>query len=205
MNASLIVSKYLPAVVAGFVVAFVVGGGLSLLMISAGADAGFLPGMVGALMGVFTAYIMGNLAGNRKGRAASEAEKQAVLDFRPDSPDQALLIVFREGFVGKAAGMDLSVDGRFVAQLKSPRFTAVSVAPGGHQLSMAFGGLAGKQNKPTVEGFIAKPGDVVAFRATMEMGALKNRIAVERIESRETLGLRLKPMTMIAPEPEPQA
>ena len=46
----------------------------------------------------------------------------------------------------------------------------------------------------------AKPGDVVAFRAVMQMGALKNRIVVERIESRETLSLRLKPMTMIAPE-----
>ncbi|WP_395943703.1 hypothetical protein [Brevundimonas sp.] len=196
-------SKYIPAVVVGFIVAFGVSAGLSLLMASAGADVGvFLPGMTGAMVGVFTAYIMGNLAGNRRGKAAGEAQKQAALDFRPDHGDQALLIVFREGFIGKAAGMDLSVDGRFIAQLKSPRFTAISVAPGGHQLSMAFGGLAGKQNKPTVEGFIAKPGDVIAFRATMAMGALKNRIVVERVESRETLSLRLKPMIMIAPEPE---
>ena len=78
--------------------------------------------------------------------------------------------------MGKAAGLDLSLDDRFVAQLKSPRFTAVSVAPGGHQLSMAFGGLAGKQNKPTLEGFIAAPGEVIAFRATMQMGMTKNRI-----------------------------
>ena len=65
---------------------------------------------------------------------------------------------------------------------------------------MGFVGLAAKQNKPTVEGFIAAPGEVVAFRATMAMGALKNRIEVERIDSHETLSLRLKPMIMIAPE-----
>ncbi|MFA4938376.1 hypothetical protein [Brevundimonas sp.] len=192
-------SKYIPAIVVGFLVAVVVSGGLAFFFSSAGADAGYLPMMVGAFLGIFTAYIMANLAGTKLGKAATPEQKQAVLEARPE-PGQALLIVYREGFVGKAAGMDLSVDDRFVAQLKSPRFTAISVSPGGHQLSMAFGGLAGKQNKPTLEGFIAAPGDVIAFRATMQMGMMKNRIVVERIESDEALLQRLKPMIMIAPE-----
>jgi len=200
MNASPVVSKYLPAIVVGFLVAFVISGGLALLFSSAGADAGYLPMMVGAFLGVFTAYIMANLAGTKLGKSATAEQKQAALAFRPQFHDQALLIVYREGFVGKAAGMDLSVDDKFVAQLKSPRFTAVSVSPGGHQLSMAFGGLAGKQNKPTLEGFIAAPGDVIAFRATMQMGMMKNRIVVERIETDNALVARLKPMIMIAPE-----
>ncbi|MEN5364194.1 hypothetical protein [Brevundimonas intermedia] len=193
-------SKYIPAIVVGFLVAVLVSGGLAFFFSSAGADAGYLPTMVGALLGIFTAYIMANLAGTKLGKAATPEQKQAVLNFRPQFHDQALLIVYREGFVGKAAGMGLSVDDRFVAQLKSPRFTAISVSPGGHQLSMAFGGLAGKQNKPTVEGFIAAPGDVVAFRATMHMGMMKNRIVVERIQSDDALVQRLKPMIMIAPE-----
>jgi len=192
-------SKYIPAIVVGFLVAVVVSGGLAFFFSSAGADAGYLPMMVGVFLGVFTAYIMANLAGTKLGKAATPEQKQAVLESRSE-PGQALLIVYREGFVGKAAGMDLSVDDRFVAQLKSPRFTAISVAPGGHQLSMAFGGLAGKQNKPTLEGFIAAPGDVIAFRATMQMGMMKNRIIVERIESDDALVQRLKPMIMIAPE-----
>jgi len=199
MNASPLMSKYIPAIVVGFLVAVVVSGGLAFFFSSAGADAGYLPMMVGAFLGIFTAYIMANLAGTKLGKAATPEQKQAVLEARPE-PGQALLIVYREGFVGKAAGMDLSVDDRFVAQLKSPRFTAISVSPGGHQLSMAFGGLAGKQNKPTLEGFIAAPGDVIAFRATMQMGMMKNRIVVERIESDEALLQRLKPMIMIAPE-----
>ncbi|WP_428155440.1 hypothetical protein [Brevundimonas sp.] len=192
-------SKYIPAIVVGFLVAVVVSGGLTFFFSSAGADAGYLPMIVGAFLGIFTAYIMANLAGTKLGKAATPEQKRAVLESRPE-PGQALLIVYREGFVGKAAGMDLSVDDQFVAQLKSPRFTAISVSPGGHQLSMAFGGLAGKQNKPTLEGFIAAPGDVIAFRATMQMGMMKNRIVVERIESDDALIQRLKPMIMIAPE-----
>lgn len=199
MDASPVMSKYIPAIVVGFLVAVLVSGGLAFFFSSAGADAGYLPMMVGAFLGVFTAYIMANLAGTKLGKAATPEQKQAVLDFRPEA-GRALLIVYREGFVGKAAGMDLSVDDQFVAQLKSPRFTAISVSPGGHQLSMAFGGLAGKQNKPTLEGFIAAPGDVIAFRATMQMGMMKNRIVVERIESDDALVQRLKPMIMIAPE-----
>lgn len=199
MDASLPMSKYIPAIVVGFLAAVLVSFGLSAFVAASGGDAGYLPSFLGLMVGVFTAYIMANLAGTRLGRAATPEQKQAVLDFRPEA-GQALLIIFREGFVGKAVGMDLSVDDRFIAQLKSPRFTAVSVAPGGHQVSMAFGGLAGKQNKPTVEGFIAKPGDVVAFRAVMQMGMMKNRIVVERIESDDALVQRLKPMIMIAPE-----
>lgn len=199
MNASPPVSKYVPAIVVGFLVAFLVSAGVAILLTSVGASPGMLPMVFGGFLGVFTAYIMANLAGTKRGRPATAEQKQAVLDFRPE-PGKAMLIVYREGFIGMAAGMDLHVDDRFVGQLKSPRFTAISVEPGGHQISMAFGGLAGKQNKPTLEGFIAAPGEIAAFRATMAMGAVKNRIILERVESRETLTLRLASMTMIAPE-----
>ena len=199
MNASPAMSKYIPSIIIGLVVGFAVSFGLAFFFSSLGARSGFLPIMAGAFFGVFTAYIMANLVGTKRGKAATPEQKQAALEFRPDA-DKALLIVYREGFVGKAAGLDLSLDDRFVAQLKSPRFTAVSVAPGGHQLSMAFGGLAGKQNKPTLEGFIAAPGEVIAFRATMQMGMMKNRIVVDRITTDQDLVQRLKPMIMIAPE-----
>lgn len=199
MNASPAMSKYIPSIIVGLVVGFVVSFGLAFFFSSLGARSGFLPIMAGAFFGVFTAYIMANLVGTKRGKTATPEQKQAALDFRPDA-DKALLIVYREGFVGKAAGLDLSLDELFVAQLKSPRFTAVSVAPGGRQLSMAFGGLAGKQNKPTLEGFIAAPGEVIAFRATMQMGMTKNRIVVDRISADQDLVQRLKPMIMIAPE-----
>lgn len=191
-------SKYIPALVVGFLVAVGVAFLLTLFIASAGADAGPLPTFIGAMLGVFTAYIMANLAGNRRGAKGSDAQKQAALDLRTD-PGQALLIVFREGFVGSAAGMDLSLDGRFVAQLKSPRFTATPVDPGARRLSMSFGGLAATQNEATTVDFTAAPDEVIAFRATMKMGGLKNRILIERVDdNREALVKRLQPMTMIA-------
>ncbi|WP_087118932.1 hypothetical protein [Brevundimonas sp. SH203] len=193
-------SKYIPSIVVGFVVGLVVSFGVAFLFSALGADVGYLPTLAGAFFGLFTAYIMANLVGTKLGKTATPEQKQAALDFRPPSDDQALLIVYREGFVGKAAGLDLSLDDRYVAQLKSPRFTALSIAPGGHQLAMAFGGLAGKQNKPTLEGFIAAPGETIVFRATMQMGMTQNRIVVERIAADQDLVQRLKPMIMIAPE-----
>ena len=41
---------------------------------------------------------------------------------------------------------------------------------------------------------------MIAFRATMQMGMMKNRIVVERIETDDALVARLTPMIMIAPE-----
>ncbi|WEK39201.1 MAG: hypothetical protein P0Y50_11680 [Candidatus Brevundimonas colombiensis] len=193
-------SKYIPSIVVGFVVALAVSFGLSFLFSGLGADAGYLPTLAGAFLGIFTAYIMANLVGTKLGKTATPEQKQAALDLHPQVPNQALLIVYREGFVGKAVGLALALDDQYVAQLKSPRFTALSVAPGGHQLSMAFSGLAGKQNKPTLEGFIAAPGEIVVFRATMQMGMTQNRIVVERISADQDLVQRLKPMIMIAPE-----
>ena len=121
--------KYAKPIIVGFIVAFVMSGGLSFFVAAAGGDAGMIPALIGGFFGVFTAYIMANLVGNQKGVAASAEEKAAAVAFRPE-PGKAMLIVMRDGFVGKAVGLNLTVDGKLAAQLKSPRFTAISVAPG---------------------------------------------------------------------------
>ena len=87
MDVSPVMSKYIPAIVVGFLVAVLVSGGLAFFFSSAGADAGYLPTMVGALLGIFTAYIMANLAGTKLGKAATPEQKQAVLNFRPQFHD----------------------------------------------------------------------------------------------------------------------
>jgi len=191
--------------VVGFVIAVLVSGGLSFMMASVGARPGFAPVMVGGFLGIFVAYIGGNLAGNRKAPKASAAQRDAALSLTPAS-DQALLIVYREGFVGMAAGMNVILDGRSVAQLKSPRFTALSIPAGEHGLQLGFGGLAKAQNRDSEWRFTAAPGEVVAFRAVMAMGALKNAIQVVRVESAspaelDALRAKLSGVTMTAPDP----
>jgi hypothetical protein len=193
------VSKYARAVIVGFVVAFVVSGALSFLATAAGREPTIMTALPGMIFGVITAYLLANLAGNRKVRKADEGEKGRVLAFQPE-PGQGLLIVFREGFVGSQAGLNVLVDDRFVAQLKSPRFTAVSLPAGEHRVGATFGGLAEKQNRPADERFTLLEGEVVAYRAAIAMGALKNTVAFHRVADREDLARKLKPMTMVAPE-----
>ena len=114
-------SKYVVAIVSGFVVAFVVSFEFSALMTAAGESHSNTPLVTGLIMGAFTAYIMANLAGNRKVATADPAAKAQALAFTPPA-GKALIYLYREGFVGKAAGLNVAVDGKVVAQLKSPRF-----------------------------------------------------------------------------------
>src|SRR5262249_42872766 len=74
------------------------------------------------------------------------------------------------------AGMNLSIDGKPVAQLKSPRFTCVEVAAGKRVLTAQFGGLAGPQSKAGEITVDAPSGGVVAVRLTVGMGLVQNAV-----------------------------
>jgi hypothetical protein len=190
--------KYIPAIVTGIVVDVVISFILGFMASVSGQPTGLHTWMPGFIFGVLTAFVMANLVGTKGGKAASAEQKAAALAFRAE-PGQALLIVFREGFVGKAVGMNLMLDDQAVAQLKSPRFTALSIAPGAHTLAAGFSGLAASQNKAVEERFTAAPDDVVAYRAVMSMGMAKNTIRMERVDDRAFLDAKLKTMTMVAP------
>ena len=73
MNARDPMSKYLPAIVTGLVAALLSGGLMAFMLSSAGAETGLFPAWVGGFVGVFTAYIMANLAGTRLGDAGVRA------------------------------------------------------------------------------------------------------------------------------------
>ena len=192
-------SKYARPLIIGFIVAFVIGGGLSFMISAAGGSPGLAPTIVGGVFGALTAYILANLVGTKAGKAADPALKSAAAGFRPE-PGRAMLIVLREGFVGMAAGVNVSVDGRVVAQLKSPRFTAVPLDVGSHEMSLSFGGLAGAQNNTVAERFGVGAGEVAVYRATVAMGAMKNSITLQRLTADAALSDKLKSMTMTAPE-----
>ena len=191
-------NKSVKPVIVGFILTFVTAALLSFIGSAGGRDAGFTPTLVGIIFGTFTWYIMANLAGNLKAKAATPEAKGAAVALRPE-PGKAMLIVFREGFVGKAAGLNIIVDGQPRAQLKSPRFTAIALDPGSHEIETAFGALAGKQNRASHETFSVVAGDVVIFTAKISMGALKNTISVERITPNQTISDRLSDMVMTAP------
>jgi len=191
----LVMQKYLVPILAGFAAAVVAGMLFGLLL---GAD--FLTYFMGAFVGVFTFYILANLAGNRKVAMASVAERDRAARLEP-AAGKAVLCVYREGFVGMAAGLNIAVDGKDLAQLKSPRFTCVALAPGTHTLTAAFGGLAGPQNKPASFEFQAADGSVTAVKVAIAMGALRNSLTFTPAADLEALKAKLANTQMVAAAP----
>lgn len=192
-------SKYIRPIIIGVVLAFVVAFGMSFLFASIGAPNTGLSIYFGLFIGAFTAYILANLAGNKKVATADSGQQSQALAMTAPT-DKALVYVYRQGFVGMAAGLNVMLDGKTVAQLTSPRFTVVTVAPGSHSLSAAFGGLAGAQNKVATEPFTAAAGGVYAFRLTLSMGMLQNSIQIAPMPDLTPVKSAIGGMKMTVPE-----
>jgi len=188
-------SKGVRAVVIGIVVAFALSFGLSLLYSAAGKPDTMQAVLIGCVFGAITAYIFGNLAGNRSIPNASAAQRSEALARTPPA-GRALLYLYRQGFVARLAGLNLSIDGRVVAQLKAPRFTLVAVPARQLTLTAAFGGLAGPQNKPSELVIDASAGGIVVVRITMAMGMLQGSIRMERQSDPVAARRALASMTM---------
>ena len=75
-----------------------------------------------------------NLQTNRKVAEATFEQRDEALRFAPVS-DKGALYVFRNQYVGRAVGINVVVDGREAAQLKSPRFTRILLTPGAHRIA----------------------------------------------------------------------
>jgi hypothetical protein len=188
-------SKFLRPLLVGAIVGFAVAFLLTFLY-GPHADE---PKYYGAGAGLIAVYLMANLAGNRAGKAASAGQKTEVLETPPPA-GRARLYLYREGFVAKLAGLNVSLDGRMVAQLKSPQFTCITLAPGPHTLSAAFGGLAGPQNRTAELSFNVPENGAAAVRMTMKMGVARNAIDLALRPDVEAVKIALAGMAMTEPE-----
>lgn len=116
---------------------------------------------------VFGAVIVfRNLQTNRKVADATPEQRTEALRFAP-APGKATLYVFRNQFVGRAVGINVLIDGREVAQLKSPRFTRITLAPGPHRIA----GYTGTNKAPAPgEGaeLVAEAGAVYITKCEVE-------------------------------------
>ena len=107
-----------------------------------------------------------NLQTNRKVAEATLDQRDEALRFAPVA-GKAALYVFRNQFVGRAVGVNVVIDGREVAQLKSPRFTRIPLSPGAHRIA----GYTGTNKAPApgdgIE-LIANAGDVYLAKCEVE-------------------------------------
>jgi hypothetical protein len=190
------VSKYVPGILIGIVVAFMT----SLLFKAFIFPEGGAAYVYGVFIGGFIAYILSNLAGNRKVAAASGTEKAQALELRPP-PGKSLLVVYREGFVAKLAGLNLAVDGKEFAQLTAPKFTSLVVPAGAHTLTCGFGGLAGPQSKKGSYDFLAPADGFVAVGIGVRMGLVQGAMAFTPVVEAGSLRSKLATMPMAKAEP----
>jgi len=188
-------SKMVRALVIGFVVAAVVGFAIGMLNAATPGTEPMSPLFWGALAGAFTAFILGNLAGNRRIANASGADRTAALA-RAAPPDKALLYIYRTGFIAKLAGLNLAIDGRPVAQLKAPRFTLITVPARPLMLTAGFGGLAGPQSKKGELTIDASAGGIIVVKVTIAMGLAQGKVKMEQEPNGETARGALAAFTM---------
>lgn len=132
---------------------------------------GLLGGEIMIIIGLIGLVVLGvivfrNMQTNRKVAEANAAQRMEALAFAPVA-GKAVLYVFRNQFVGRAVGINVLIDGRDVAQLKSPRFTRIVLTPGAHRIA----GYTGTNKKPADgegQAFTANAGDVLVMKCEVE-------------------------------------
>ncbi|MBL8535783.1 MAG: hypothetical protein JNM59_00105 [Hyphomonadaceae bacterium] len=139
-----------------------------------------------------------NLQTNRKVPDATPEMRQRALLFTPD-PGKAALYLVRTQFVGKAVGMSITINGRDITQLKSPRFTRVDLAPGAYSVGATIAAQAKSFSELTVN---ANAGDVIVVQCAMEpqmIGSICKLVRVDLDKTRKDI----ERARMVAPDASP--
>lgn len=193
-------SKRLRAILIGVLVAFAIGFAISFGMTLAGAEPISSTWIVAGVIGSFVTLGLMNVAGNKPVAIADEKTKAAALALKPP-PGTGQVIVFREGFFGKANGIDVTLDGRYVAQLKSPRFTVITAPPGRHVLKTALGGQMNAGSAPGEAAFDLASGQTLAFRVGLAMKMTTSSVTLEQLADPAAAAAKLARIKMVAAAP----
>lgn len=136
----------------------------ALLRTFVGAEMVTILALIGLVAGAV--IVTRNLQSNRKVAEATFQQRDEALMFTPVA-GKAALYVFRNQFVGRAVGINVVIDGREAAQLKSPRFTRILLTPGAHRIA----GYTGTNKVPApgdgIE-LVANAGEVYVAKCEVE-------------------------------------
>lgn len=154
-------ARYLVLVIAATFVGLILFGVLRSVF-----GSGFTMLLSLVLLVVGGVIVFRNLQTNRKVIDAADDVRAAALTFTPTA-DKATLYVLRTQFLGKAVGVNVLIDGREVAQIKSPRFTRVLLTPGAHEIN----GYTGATKPPAAgagTSINANAGDILVMMCAVE-------------------------------------
>jgi hypothetical protein len=174
------------------VVAVVVAGVMGFISGAAGArGTGTLVtnAAIGGSFAICALAIYIGLRNNRNVARASDGERQAAL--AGPKAGMAQLLVYRDGFVGKLAGVDVVLDNAVVAQLKSPRFAALDVAPGAQRFTAS---AQGKTTDPIM--LSLAEGEVAVIHVSMVLGGVR----AEREDDVAAVRAKLAAVPMVRPD-----
>lgn len=118
-----------------------------------------------ALAGV-AIVVTRNLQTNRQVAEATFQQRDEALQFTPVA-GKAALYVFRNQFVGRAVGINVLIDGREAAQLKSPRFTRIWLTPGTHRVAGVTGTNKAPGPNDGIE-LVANAGEIYVAKCEVE-------------------------------------
>lgn len=161
----------------------------------------FGDGLVGliwiVLLVVGIVVIVRNLTSNRKVPDASAEVRSQALAFTPD-PSRAAVYILRTQFLGKAVGVNVEVDAKPVAQLKSPRFTRIMLTPGAHRIAGYTGPASGRKPGGELDLTVA-PGEIIAVTCEVEPGMVGTVTKFKRVDL-ATIRAKLQSTRMVAPD-----
>lgn len=189
-------SKGIVAVLAGIVVAFAINFGISFLLAVNGAEPLGSSWVVSGMIGCAVAAVIANVAGRRKVTMADAGTRAAALSMTPPA-GQGMVVVYREGFMGKRNGVDVALDGQVLTQLLSPQFTAINMPPGRHNLNAT---LAGDMNAGARQGdaaFDIAAGQAIVFRIGLKMGLATGHVELTRIDDLSPVMSKVGRMKMV--------
>jgi hypothetical protein len=151
-----------------------------------------------ALLAVCGFIVWRNLQLNRKVTDATPAQRTAALAFAPDA-GKAALYIYRTQFIGKAVGINVDINGRQAAQVKSPRFTRVALAPGAHKLELYLGTPDKKKPGANTQELNVAAGDVIIFKIEVEPQMVGTVIKATRAEAHKARA-EIGSAKMVAPD-----
>lgn len=157
-----------------------------------------LPLVDGLILLAVIAYVIFSLASNKHGVKADPAARDQALRFQP-LPGRARLYLYREGFVGKAQGVDICVDGQRVAQLKSPRFTCIELTPGTHTVTAQFASRRGKSRGEGRLEVEARDGGILLCQIGIAVGAWSGTVQLSQVADPVSMQATLARTMMVLP------